>query len=52
MTARTGCRHWVGVEGRYCDETDGVRLFLSGRRCPAHTPAALAGNPEPGAQST
>lgn len=29
-----------------CERTD-VRLYLTGQRCPDHTPAALAGRPEP-----
>lgn len=31
-----------------CGTTTGVRLYISGWRCPEHTPAALAGRPEPG----
>jgi hypothetical protein len=31
-----------------CGATAGVRLSACGWRCPAHTPAALAGRPEPG----
>jgi hypothetical protein len=27
-----------------CGATDGVRQFIPGHRCPAHTPAVLAGN--------
>lgn len=45
MSAR--CGHWIGTEHRYCGATDGVRRFLVGDRCPAHTPSALAGRPEP-----
>ena len=30
-----------------CGETAGVRLYACGPRCPAHTPAKLAGHPEP-----
>ena len=41
------CGHWIGVERRHCKEADGVRAFLTGLRCPAHSPAALAGKPEP-----
>ena len=41
------CGHWVGAERRHCKEADGVRLFVVGLRCPAHTPSALAGRPEP-----
>lgn len=32
----------------FCGATLGVRLYIGGYRCPAHTPAALAGRPEPG----
>lgn len=41
------CQHWIGTESRYCREADGVRPYLPGLRCPAHTPAALKGKPEP-----
>lgn len=44
-TAR--CGHWIGAEGRYCHNTNNIRLYLPGPRCPRHTPAALAGQPEP-----
>lgn len=30
-----------------CRERDGVRLYACGPRCPRHTPAAVAGEPEP-----
>lgn len=30
-----------------CAATDGLRLYPSGWRCPLHTPAAIAGEPEP-----
>lgn len=30
----------------YCGATDGVRFYVCGHRCPAHTPNALAGLPE------
>lgn len=40
------CTHWIGAEHRYCREADGVRAFLPGPRCPAHTPNALRGLPE------
>lgn len=30
-----------------CGATLGVRLYISGYRCPEHTPAALAGRTEP-----
>lgn len=41
------CGHWIGAEQRYCHTADGVRAYLIGPRCPAHTPAALAGRDEP-----
>jgi hypothetical protein len=41
------CSHWIGAESRYCHVTDGVRHYLPGHRCPAHTPAAIKGQPEP-----
>lgn len=37
------CTHWVGDEQRHCLSTDGVRAFLTGPRCPEHTPRALQG---------
>lgn len=40
------CEHWIGAEHRHCKATDDVRFFLTGLRCPAHTPRALAGLPE------
>lgn len=40
------CGHWIGDDSRYCRETKGVRLFIPGHRCRAHTPAALQGKPE------
>ncbi|QUI32468.1 hypothetical protein H9W91_17565 [Streptomyces alfalfae] len=43
---RPECRHWVGEERRHCKAADGVRLYLTGPRCPLHTPAALQGKPE------
>lgn len=39
------CSRWLGV--RYCRVAERVRYFAVGHRCPAHTPAALAGLPEP-----
>ncbi|MEU5130008.1 hypothetical protein [Streptomyces mobaraensis] len=41
------CGHWIGDARRHCRAVDGVRRYLTGYRCPAHTPAALAGRPEP-----
>ena len=43
---RPECRHWVGAERRHCREAEGVRLYVTGHRCPAHTPNALQGKPE------
>lgn len=40
------CGHWAGATRHYCHAIDGVRRYLTGYRCPAHTPAALAGRPE------
>lgn len=40
------CTHWIGPERRHCKEVDGVRHYLPGPRCPAHTPRALRGLPE------
>jgi hypothetical protein len=44
---RPECRHWIGVEKRHCREGEGVRQYIGGLRCPAHTPSALLGKPEP-----
>ncbi|GAA4706268.1 hypothetical protein [Streptomyces youssoufiensis] len=41
------CTHWDGAAGRHCGARASVRPYLTGFRCPAHTPAALAGRPEP-----
>jgi hypothetical protein len=46
QTARR-CAHWIGTAHRHCHDPGGVRPYLTGLRCPAHTPAALAGRPEP-----
>lgn len=45
----TECAHWIGAEQRRCGARP-ARLYLPGHRCPAHTPAALAGKPEPSGQ--
>lgn len=34
------------IRGCWCGAAD-VRLYAGGFRCPAHTPAALTGQPEP-----
>jgi hypothetical protein len=44
---RPECTHWIGSERRHCREADGVRPYLTGPRCPLHTPSALQGKPEP-----
>lgn len=41
------CEHWHGDHATYCGATGSVRRFLTGHKCPAHTPAAIAGRPEP-----
>ena len=46
------CDHWIGAERRHCQATKAVRAFLVGPRCPAHTPNALKGLPEPGQPAT
>ncbi len=40
---RPECAHWIGAERRHCREIDGVRPYITGPRCPAHTPRALRG---------
>ncbi|MEU6702564.1 hypothetical protein [Streptomyces wuyuanensis] len=40
------CSHWIGPEARHCGAIDGVRQYIPGYRCPAHTPNALQGKPE------
>ena len=47
MNRPASCGHWIGPQARYCLSPDRVRPYLTGPRCPAHTPAALAGHPEP-----
>ncbi|WP_413102264.1 hypothetical protein [Streptomyces sp. Inha503] len=41
------CGHWIGADRRYCLAKDEVHPYLIGDRCPLHTPAAMAGRPEP-----
>lgn len=36
------CEHFDSSTG-YCESTEGVKVYLPGPRCPAHTPAAAAG---------
>ncbi|KRV48802.1 hypothetical protein AQ490_23320 [Wenjunlia vitaminophila] len=49
MTGRVSpaCRYWIGSQGRRCGAWDDVHPYPAGWRCSAHTPAALAGRPEP-----
>ncbi|MFI6903063.1 hypothetical protein ACIBKY_17505 [Nonomuraea sp. NPDC050394] len=42
----TPCTHWNGAAATHCGATP-TRPYLPGPRCPAHTPSALAGRPEP-----
>ena len=37
------CDHWIGAERRHCKEGGGVRRYVTGFCCPAHTPRALQG---------
>lgn len=46
-TARPPCRHWIGPEHRRCLTVEDVDQYLTGWRCPDHTPARIAGRPEP-----
>ncbi|MEU7044974.1 hypothetical protein AB0A77_28500 [Streptomyces varsoviensis] len=41
------CGAWLGAKRRYCRATETVRPYRTGLRCPAHTPAAEHGRPEP-----
>ncbi|MFF5670304.1 hypothetical protein ACFY8S_09230 [Streptomyces hygroscopicus] len=41
------CGHWDGTRRQYCRTRDDVHRYLIGYRCPLHTPAAMAGRPEP-----
>ena len=43
------CDHHTAA-GAVCGATTDVRLYANGPRCPTHTPAALAGRPEPSGQ--
>ncbi|UJV41593.1 hypothetical protein [Streptomyces sp. AMCC400023] len=45
-TTAPECGHWIGAERRHCRKAEGVRLYVPGLRCPAHTPRALQGLPE------
>lgn len=50
MTHQTTCRQWIGSEARHCGAVDDVHLYVTGPRCPGHTPAALAGHLDPTGQ--
>ncbi|MGV9271484.1 hypothetical protein ACWDRR_43360 [Kitasatospora sp. NPDC003701] len=39
------CGQWLPGQGGHCGRP--ARPYACGPRCPAHTPAALAGRPEP-----
>ncbi|NUH35307.1 hypothetical protein HUF15_00735 [Streptomyces samsunensis] len=39
--------HWDGSRRQYCRTRDDVHRYVIGYRCPLHTPAAMAGRPEP-----
>lgn len=41
------CGHWIGTERRRCHADENIHRYTTGYRCPAHTPAAIAGRPEP-----
>lgn len=45
--AERRCRHYIAARRRSCGAVP-VHLYIVGWRCPEHTPAALAGLPEPG----
>jgi hypothetical protein len=40
------CTHFIGAEDRHCGATP-ARRYANWWACPDHTPAALAGQPEP-----
>lgn len=45
MSVVRRCDHWTDGPG-YCKSPQGIRYYLIGWRCPAHTPARLAGHEE------
>ncbi|MDP9797447.1 hypothetical protein J2S43_005959 [Catenuloplanes nepalensis] len=45
------CGHWDGATRTYCGWPSAVRTYLQGPRCLLHTPAALAGRPDPPSKS-
>lgn len=46
MTGKPACEHWGGAASQHCGATP-TRHYTVGHRCPQHTPAAIAGRPEP-----
>jgi bifunctional DNA primase/polymerase-like protein/SLOG family YspA-like protein len=46
-TGPARCGHWPTPSGGVCGTAVGVRRYLTGPRCPDHSPAAIAGRPEP-----
>ncbi|WP_144069893.1 hypothetical protein [Nonomuraea indica] len=46
MSVTTPCGHWHGAADTRCGAVP-ARFHVTGWRCTAHTPAALAGRPEP-----
>lgn len=45
-TGPAKCTHWIGAEQRYCGTTP-ARRYANWTACRDHTPAAIAGQPEP-----
>lgn len=41
-----GCTHYLGADHRWCGAMP-TRAYLQGPRCWDHTPARMAGRPEP-----
>ncbi|MFJ8606298.1 hypothetical protein ACIRH0_03790 [Streptomyces sp. NPDC093675] len=35
------CGHWIGPEGCFCLSGEDLHPYLTGLRCPLHTPSAL-----------
>lgn len=45
-TSGRACTHWIGPEARHCGATP-ARRYVNSIACADHTPARLAGHPEP-----
>lgn len=45
-TSGRACTHWIGTENRRCGATP-ARRYVNSIACADHTPARLAGHPEP-----